>query len=78
MTSDQIFSRGEIRAAAGFVVLYAALAIGAQVLTPEDTATPQIRLRLRPPVSASAAEAAASVVDAVPLAGPTVDQVGEH
>ncbi len=61
--SDSIFSAREVRLGVGFVVIYAAVAISAQVLTPEDKASPT--LHLRPPMTADAS--LEGVVDASPL-----------
>jgi hypothetical protein len=69
--SDSIFTAREMRLAAGFVVIYAALAVSAQVLTPEDQASPT--LHLRPAVSADAA--LEGVVEASPLESLPTDTV---
>jgi hypothetical protein len=73
---DAIFSRKELRTAAGLVALYAAVAVGSQVLTPsEDSSSPNVHVRLRPAITASPADEAAGAVEAVPLPSPASDAV---
>jgi hypothetical protein len=72
-TDDAIFSRRELRAAAGLVALYAVIAVGSQVLSPtEDSSSPNVRLR---PTISSPADEAAGAVEAVPLPTPNADPV---
>ncbi len=73
-TDNSIFSRRELRTAAGLVALYAAIAFGSQMLSPtEDSASPNVRLR--PAISGSAVDEAAGAVEAVPLPSPAGDTV---
>ena len=72
-TDDSIFSRRELRTAAGLVALYAAIAVGSQALSrTEDSASPNARLR---PAIGSPVDEAAGAVEAVPLPSPAGDPV---
>ncbi|HEY3811896.1 MAG TPA: hypothetical protein VGL66_01625 [Caulobacteraceae bacterium] len=72
-TDNAIFSRRELRTAAGLVALYAVIVLGSQVFSPGEEAAKPSAIRLRPAISGS--PEAAGAVEAVPLAAPSGDTV---